>query len=237
MKISVITPSIRQYGLDIVRDSLLKQTYQDFNWLVSSPFPYGDCTIYIPRDIRAWHTFNNLLQKAIDIKTDLIICCVDLVALPPNAIEKFVTYYQNNQNSCVSMVGDHYKKYMNGELIKKCWIDCRRNQMQHNFEKSTLINFDCAVASFPAKGVLEVGGIDEVFDKYIGGADKEMIYRMVKIGYKIFLDKSIEFKRLCHDFEPIPDDSYNKFKAGEEYLKKCIENVINGSRLKLPYVK
>jgi len=43
MKISVITPTIREEGLPIVDKALNRQSFEDFEWLVGSPFPteYG----------------------------------------------------------------------------------------------------------------------------------------------------------------------------------------------------
>ena len=53
MKLSIITPTIRKKGLEIVRNSLKNQSYRDYKWLIGSPFdPEIPETIWIKDDFK-----------------------------------------------------------------------------------------------------------------------------------------------------------------------------------------
>jgi hypothetical protein len=241
MKVSVITPAIREHGLDIVRTSLLKQTYKDFTWMVSAPFVYTQADKYIPRRPLSkvdycdmFKPINDLIRASKDY--DLIIICIDLVYLASNTIETLVKRFENDPMSCVSVIGHQYKSLYQNIPIDFYWEDVREKRMKNQFEEVDLINFDMAVSSIPVKGAFLVGGIDEKFDKY-GVGDKEMIARMMNKGYKIYLDNTIQFRRLSHDNETLDKEKKKiAFEKGIVYFDQCIEDIKNGKRDRLHYL-
>ena len=85
--ISVLSPSIRVGGLDMVAKCLKRQTFTDFEWLVSSNYdppeparqvgttPKGDYYYALNRD------WNRLYSE---VKGELIVNIVDLLWFPPD---------------------------------------------------------------------------------------------------------------------------------------------------------
>ena len=77
IKISVISPSIRPKGLEVVKESLSNQTFQDFEWLVE--FGFGKKMSY-SKDV------NKLLARA---KGELIVSYQDYIKIQPTACRGF----------------------------------------------------------------------------------------------------------------------------------------------------
>lgn len=236
--ISIVTPSVRAEGLEVVKKCLNKQTFTDYEWIVVSPFEYKE-VVWIPEpEKRPLDHYN--LNKAWNLafkkaKGDLIVSIVDMTWFPADTLERFWTHYQNNPIACVGGVGHQYAEMKDGKPETLYWQDPRIRQDQGTFYEVNPIDLELCCTSLPKKGIFEAGGMDEEWDKYAAISEKELCVRMGVLGYKFYLDQSIEYRALWHPrLTPEWDERY---KQGSQYWKQCIDEINSGKRLKLEYLK
>jgi hypothetical protein len=82
MKISVITPTIRPEGLNIIQSSLANQTFKDFEWLV-------EVGLKTEHDLNK--AFNKMIKRA---KGELLVFLEDYTKVPPDYLQKWWDAYQ-----------------------------------------------------------------------------------------------------------------------------------------------
>jgi glycosyltransferase involved in cell wall biosynthesis len=108
MQISVCTPTIStRKGLDMVAESLSKQTFRDFEWLV-------EVNVSGKPDLNA--AYNRMLKRA---KGDIIVSVQDNIALEPQALEKIASARQGFWTYQLTNVADWRK----GEMRKMSEYD------------------------------------------------------------------------------------------------------------------
>lgn len=214
MKVSVITPSIRPEGLEIVANSLSKQSFKDIEWLICGPeinrekvlevvggiFP----PIYIGnpplKEGMFWdlnYSYNRLIKKATG---DIIVTWQDWIYANRDALEKFVKNVEDT-GGVVSGVGDQYlklNKYGKPEL--KVWGDCRKTDRYGSFYACNWNDAEFNFAAFPRELAYRVGGFDEKLDFLgVGGDQLQFCERLNDIGVTFYLDQSLESFTLRHD--------------------------------------
>lgn len=227
--ISVISPSIRPEGLEIVKRSLRRQTHEEYEWIVASPFEYKECDLWLPDPpkkegdfwslCKAW---NNAYAHA---KGELVVNIQDMIYVEPDTLEKFWYHFQDNPNHLVTAVGDHYDE----TLTNKVWSDPRKRSDQGIYYEIDTPDMEMSVCSVPKQAILDCGGIDEEYDKGPGVQEKEMCLRLSILGYKMYIDQSIEYKgirhgRLTEDW----DDKY--FKVTAPMYTKHVEDLMKVKR-------
>lgn len=236
--ISVITPSVREGGLDMVKKCLDRQTYQDFEWIVCTPYTYKKATIWIPEPIKNLgdtynlnKCWNQLFRR---VKGELVVSTVDMLWFPPDMLDRLWGHYQNNNKSCVGAIGHQYDQMENGKPEHQVWRDPRVRTDFGSFYEIKPIDFELCVASLPRQAILDVGGVDEEFDKYAALSEKEMCTRIDRLGYKFYLDQTLEYRAIKHD--RLTKDWDEKYKLGINYFNQCVNEVISGKRLKLNFL-
>jgi glycosyltransferase involved in cell wall biosynthesis len=251
VRISVVTPSVRPEGLDIVKRSLDKQTFRDFEWIVVAPFwdkpetlPSGIRTCSVteiiklpdpPRNKDDNYGLNKAWNAAFKVaKGELIISFVDMTWIPPDALQNFWYHYQDNPKSLVGGVGNQYAEVQNGKPEIMIWKDPRMRMDQGSFYEINPIDLEFCLTSVPKQAIFDIGGWDEAWDKYAALSEKEACLRMDKLGYKFYLDQSIEYRALTHP--RLTKDWEERYRAGCKYMEKCIHEINEGIRLKLNYV-
>lgn len=233
-KISVVTPSIREGGLDMVKKCLDRQTHKDFEWIVVTPYKYTHAII-IPEPEKGNDHYNlnkcwNLMFKK--ASGDLIVSIVDLMWFAPDTLEKLWFHYQSNPLSCVGGIGHQYSRVENGKPEGLVWTDPRVKS--ETFYQTEPLHYELCLSSIPLKAIKDVGGADEEFDKYAAMSEKELCMRIAKLGYTFHIDQSIEYRALQHP--RLTKEWDDKYFAGQPYFQKCIEEIESGKRLKLNYV-
>lgn len=197
--ISVISPTVRLEGLEIVKQSLDKQTFKDFEWIVVSPFEYKDCDVWLedpPKEDGDFWTLCKAWNKAYaNAKGELIVNVQDLIFIPEDTLERFWWHYKANPKHLVTAVGDHY----DSELKKVVWTDPRKRKDQGTYYEISPSDMEMSVNSIPKQAVIDCGGIDEEYDKGPGVQEKEMAIRLSVLGYKCYIDQEIEYKGIHHD--------------------------------------
>jgi hypothetical protein len=197
--ITVITPTIRPEGLSIVETGLLRQTTDDFEWLIGSPFkPKVSMAKWVEDDFKGgvW-TLNRIYNKLIkEAKGDVIVSIQDFTFFDADALQKF-RYHIKNTCDVVSGVGDKYEQVY-PRVSNKLWQDPRKKGSYALREvpfREIEGNF-CAIN----KQLLEdIGGFDESMDEKFYGMDWYGVLERLSIaGYKFFIDETLESYSLQH---------------------------------------
>lgn len=238
--ISIITPSVRPEALKVVENCLNRQKPNGmlaYEWIVVSPEEYGFGEMNLKDPPKRESDFYNLnkawnagLKKA---KGDLFVSIVDGLWFPPDTLARLWDHYQRDPMSCISLTGDQYDKVENGKPEHKVWVDPRRKGV--SFYEIPPYDLELCIASLPMKGVKEVGGFDEEFDKFPAWSEKDLVCRMAKIGYKCYIDESVEYRAVKHD--RISGSKWDKlYPQSTAYFQKCYKEIQNGTRLKLDFL-
>lgn len=204
MKITVVTPTIRREGLEIVRKSLLKQTHKDWEWLIGSPFdPQISEATWVEDnfDDGYWtlnRMYNALFRKA---SGELIVSLQDWIWVPKDGLEKFWTNYEEtNKKAVISGVGDQYETVNKwGKPEVKIWSDPRKNDKHGSFYECFPNDAEWNWCAIPFSAIKEAGGMDEHLDCLgYGGDQLQICARIDELGYQFYLDQTNESYTVRH---------------------------------------
>lgn len=238
MKISVLTPSVRPELLAIVEKCLARQTMQEYEWLVGSPknYKYGDFIQEPPKREEDYYNLNkcmNSLYKA--AKGELTVEITDGIWFEPDTLEKLWNHYEANPKACIGAVGNQYDEIKNGKPEHLVWRDPRMRSDQGSFYEINPNDLELCIGSIPKQAIIDVGGLDEEFDKYAALSEKEMALRMDKAGYKFFLDQSIEYRAIKHP--RLNSEWEAHYQEGVKYFQKCVHDILNGDRMRVDFLE
>jgi len=189
-KITIITPSVRKEGLELVKKALSRQTLPRYlyEWIVQErvgELP-TDCVWTLNRDM------NTAIKKA---QGELIISWQDYTYAKPDALEKFWFYYKQNPKAVISGVGNKYEdssfKVITWqdprEITTNTFYTCPPQQIEFNF------------CSIPKAAFYDIGGYDEELDKWFGMDGISIVDRLNLIGgYEFKLDQTNKSYSLEH---------------------------------------
>lgn len=246
--ITVITPTVRPELAEIVGRCLARQTFKDFEWIIIKPLglnlysqpPHGpDISITFVHDPpklegdyyalnKAWNAGFKQAQGA------LIVSIQDGVWFPPDLLERFWLHYQLNSKALVTAVGNQYERLENGKPEGCVWADPRRRADFGSFYEVSPRELEFCVASISKQAIIDVGGIDEEFDKYAALSEKEMCYRMDRLGYKFYIDQTLEYRALKHP--RLSEEWDERYLKGCEYYTRCLDEIAQGRRLHLEFL-
>lgn len=204
MKISVVTPSVRNELLPIVEKCLKRQDFEDWEWIVTSP---KEITSVKPNLLLKdppkesgdfWTLCKGWNQAYSNTSGELIVNIQDGVWFPPDTLSRFWFHYQTNPRILVSAVGDQYGGLDdNGVPINPVWYDPRKFS-KVTFQDSPPSEMEMTMCSIPKQALAECGGIDEEYDKCCGCQEKEMCWRLNRMNWDFFVDRTIEYKAIHH---------------------------------------
>lgn len=225
--ISVITPTVRKDGLEIVKKCLRRQEFTDYEWIVASPFEYDGCDIWLkdpPREkgdfwtlCKAW---NNAYAHA---SGELVVNIQDLIWFDPTTLSRFWTHYQTNPRALVGAIGHQYNDVDEyGKPQHIVWTDPRwRGDI--SFQKVPPSEMEMTLCSIPKQALIECGGIDEIYDKCNAAQEKEMCFRLRELGWEMYLDHTIEYRAIHHDRLTENWDEVYKTKSTPIFVKHMQE--------------
>lgn len=222
MKVSVITPTIRKEGLDVIRRSLKKQTYTDFEWLIGSKFdPEIEEAVWVKDEFEGGYwTLNRIYNRLFDrAKGDVIISWQDWIWVPKDGLEKFVKAYEHTQ-AVISGVGDQYERLNKwGKPEVKIWSDPRKTLANGSFYECYPNDAEWNWCLIPKQALYDIGGMDEWLDFVgYGGDQLQAVERMDACGWKFFIDQTNESFTIRHD--------RSEFGGQEEWDKNHV--ILNG---------
>lgn len=170
VKISVLTPSIRPLGLEVVRTGLLTQTFKDFEWLVEIGLDKHDLN----------SAYNRMLKRA---KGELVISLQDFILIRPDYLQKWWDACQANPDTFmtapVGKVEDlnyssvpvwDWRAYRNDEnaTIRPCEWDC----------------WEIDNGAAPLEALKQIGGFDETLDGHWSADNVNVGCRALLAGYE-----------------------------------------------------
>lgn len=222
--ISVVTPTTRPEGLELVEKALKRQTYKEWEWIVSAPvyvkvkgFKIDQLLSDPPKEpLDVWSlnkAYNKMLRHA---HGELIVSWQDFTFADPDALEKFWWHYQANSKFVVSGVGN---KYTDATWSTQTWQDPRERKDQGAFYECFPQDIEGNFAALPKGAFYEAGGFDEEMDQMFGLDFYDVMLRIDKLGkYKFYLDQtnksySLEHKRpeRWQELNWITDGRYQKY--------------------------
>ena len=235
-KISCITPTVRENSLEMVHRCLQRQDFRAFEWIVVSPYKYDQCDLWIeepPKREGDHYGLNKAWNAAIKRASgELMVSIVDLLWFTPNVLDDLWAHYQLDTTSCVGGIGHQYERIENGKPEGVVWSDPRVRK--EPFYQVPSNDFELCLASLPLKGIRDVGGFDEEFDRYAAMSEKELCARMEKIGYIFWIDQTIEYRALHHP--RLTTNWDERYTDGIPYFQKCLNEINEGKRLRLDYL-
>lgn len=234
MKISVVTPSVRPELLAIVEKCLARQTTQDYEWLVCSPrnYKFGEWIKEPPKKPGDYYSLNkamNALFKA--VKGQLVVQITDGIWFEPDTLEKLWTHYETNPKACIGAVGHQYDDIANGKPEHLVWSDPRVRTDQGSFWEINPQDFEMCIASIPRQGIIDVGGVDEIYDTGAALGEKEMSLRLDRAGYRFFIDSTIEYRAIKHG--RLNGEWDSKYKVACDIFANHVHEILQGSRVRV----
>jgi len=217
MRLSILSPSIRPRGLELVQESLAKQTFQDFEWLVEIGIPERGC------DLSA--AMNRMLKRA---KGDIILIYQDYIRIPND--------YELER---IAKVHSEYPKtfftYSLGKIkdgvITWDWRNSRKQKRIQNIEPR---EWEADFASAPKQAFFDIGGYDERFDEGWSWENVNLAQRADKAGYNFMLCPDIKVVAIDHDAE-YPHPFRGKNENGN-LANNILRNEINQGNWKLNHL-
>lgn len=201
MKISVLTPSIRPLGLDIVRTGLLKQTFKSFEWLTEIGLESHDLNA----------AYNRMLRRA---QGELVVSLQDYCLIRPDYLQRWWDAFEQNPNSFmtapVGKVDDlnysskpiwDWRAYRNDESknIRPCEWDC----------------WEIDNGAAPLEALKDIGGFDEALDGHWSCDNVNVGCRAQLAGYdfKCLFDNPVlaydHDAHIAHPFRNSFDGTFN----------------------------
>ena len=242
--ISVLTPTVRPQGLQMVARCLRRQDFTDFEWIVVAPkemdieiekylVNYPHPLVLAEPEKREGDFYN--LNKAWNTayakaKGDLIVNIVDLIWFPPDTLTRLWYHYQANPKGLVSAIGHQYAKETDGKPVNQVWTDPRINNSDKTFFSVMPSEMEMCLCSIPKQAILDCGGLDEVYDKGAALGEKEMCWRLNLLGYNFFIDKGIEYRAMKHDRLKGSEEWDKAYKITREIFRKHYKEMEEGTR-------
>jgi hypothetical protein len=164
-KISILTTSIRPKGLEIVRESLLKQGFRDFEWLVELNWTGK-------HDLN--QSYNRLIKRA---SGELIVSLQDYIKIEPDALQKLWEAHQSHPDTFFTCpVGKVDNEAYEGTPK---W-DWRVNKDAIMDWRMWEIDFGAC----PKEALYKIGGFDEEIDTHWSMDNVNVGCRAELAGYK-----------------------------------------------------
>lgn len=246
MRITVVTPTVRREGLDVIRRALSKQSFTDYEWLIGAAFdPEIQEATWIQDDFKGgfWtlnRIYNRLFQKA---KGELIVSWQDWIWAPADGLEKFwISYEATNKQAVISGVGDQYERLNKwGKPEVKIWSDPRKTDKNGSFYECYPNDAEWNWCAIPRASLLRVGGMDEGLDFLGYGGDQLQVgERMDALHIKFYLDQTNESYTIRHsrdDFGGQEKWDGNHVLFNGAYDKRVAELKAEGNWPTVPYLQ
>lgn len=187
-KISVITPTIRPSGLDLVFQSLKAQSEQDFEWLIDVSFPQH----HEHGDLNA--SYNRLIRRS---QGELIISLQDFIHAPPNLLERAWEEYQAHPDTFYTVPVGKTSDFKKVEYDIRANPECRQAWTTEDGGWRRW-EIDCGFASKEA--LYKVGGFDENLDKFTWSGDNVVVgWKAHTLGYKFDVMQDVKCIAYDHD--------------------------------------
>lgn len=183
ISISILTPTVRPEGLDLVKRALARQTFRDFEWVVVQP--EGD-----KPDGLYWTLYRDYNRGVRQCKGELIVSWQDHTFADPMALEKFWAHYTQEPKTIVTAVGN---KYEDDTWQVMTWRDPRERTDHGSYYPCFFNDVELNLCAFPRDAFYAVGGFDEDLDKYSSLCGLDVLARLDIVGgWDFKIDQTIK---------------------------------------------
>lgn len=243
-KVSVIYPTARYGGLDILHESMKHQTFRDFEVLVVDELHREEVILdlgykYVEPPITRpgmWWNLDASLNKAIrQAKGDLIVQLNDYVYVPQDGIQKFVDRHMQEPQGLISGVSDQFKSppiddphglysvwssWPGVPSGEKVFSDPRKESNNKGFYLTIPLLWEGNWGIYSKQAWRDIGGYDEYQDHFWGYDNVSFAERAQFAGYHTFLDTENEV--FCWSHIKLFDEQNRRDKApnGQEYYSR-----------------
>lgn len=200
MKISVISPSIRPEGLKILQQCLEEQTMptNEFEWHVEIGLKRKG------HDLNA--AFNRMIKRS---NGELIVFYEDYTKIMPDGLERFWKAYKDNPNTLFTAPLGKVDNFGDtGDKIRWDWRATKQNKDQTDYTNCLWRTCELDWGAIPKAILLDIGGFDEVLDKWWSMDNVSVGKRADALGYKfkcVFTNPAVALdhdKVMEHPFRP-----------------------------------
>jgi hypothetical protein len=229
--ISVITPTARIGGLQVVEQALRRQTHDDFEWIIGCPYKPSNLTLpftWVPDPERdkddVWvlnKVYNAMIRAA---RGDLLVSIQDFTFFDADALEKFQTHFEQEPKTLVTGVGNKYIEVY--PVLGECvWQDPRINTNHGTYYPCYFNDIEWNFCAVPTAAMKAIGGFDESLDRYYGMDGYGVVDRLNLQGdWDFKIDQTIKSYSLPHGR---PKDWDERNALGVVYHKKRQEYISN----------
>lgn len=212
MKISVITPTIRPKGLEVIQECLSKQTFKDFEWLVEVGISGNG------HDLNA--SFNRMLRRS---RGQLIVFLEDYTKILDDGLERFWKAHQEHPNTLFTAPLGKVDNF--GDKPRWDWRAWKQKESQTDYTNCLPRCWEIDWGAAPREILFKIGGFDEEFDKHWSGDNVSVGVRADLAGYDfkcLFTNPAVAWdhdKHIAHPFRDKYDTSFindrlDAYKAG-----------------------
>lgn len=201
IRITVVTPTIRVRGLEIVQQSLKEQTFKNFEWLVEI-----NCTG--KHDLN--NAYNRMLKRA---KGELVVSLQDYIKVAPNYLQKMWDCYKENPDTFITCPVGKVDNLEYRIPAKWDWRAYRNDDKNIRDCEWNCWEIDSGAA--PLKALKEIGGFDETLDGHWSADNVNVGCRAHLAGYKfkcLFDNPALAYDHdafIPHPFREGFDGSFN----------------------------
>lgn len=202
MKISVLTPSIRCNGLEIVRIGLLQQTFKDFEWLT-------EINVSGKHDLNA--AYNRMLKRATG---ELVVSLQDYIKINPDFLQKWWEAYIENPDTFMTAPVGKVDNLNYGGDTKWDWR-AYRNDETTNIRDCEWNCWEIDNGAAPLAALKAIGGFDEALDGHWSADNVNVGCRAQLAGYTfkcLFNNPGLAYDHdafIPHPFRDSFDGSFN----------------------------
>lgn len=221
-RVSVVIPTARYGGIDIIVESMKHQTFRDFEVLIADELHRKEVIeaqgfIYVEPPQKKegmWWNLDASLNKVIcQAAGTIIVQLNDYVYVPPDGIQKFVDRLAQEPMALISGVSDQYlaplpdnptgaysvwNEFPGIPRGNKVFYDPRKESNNQGFYLTIPLLFEGNWAAYPKQAWIDCGGYDEMFDIGWGYDNNEFAERTTFFGYHVFLDTDNEVTCWSH---------------------------------------
>lgn len=208
MKISVVSPTLRPKGLEVMQECLSKQTLKDFEWLVEVGIPERG------HDLNS--AFNRMLKRA---KGDLVVFYQDYIKIPDNGLESFYNAYLEAK--------DTFFTAPVGKTLD--WKDVSWDWRVNKDVKMDWPRWEIDWGAAPLEALKKIGGFDEELDQFWSCDNVNVGCRADLAGFKfknLVDNKAVAYdhdKTITHPFREKYNPQFHNARLQEFRMGKTID--------------